>query len=268
MKEPLYQRIFRWILYCLAGFLALGAFLDAISNAISVISPPITYFGSVAIVLLWIIAEQLLRKYPLRWIISERQGIRIKSFGVKPRLALLGIIALLWIPRLVDGIARTPDQTKLDQSIIPTETIDITPSVALPKPVFQLIDGGTQRLELRFVSMAALKSALEGPDDPIQDIRIIWLRDIPPPDEGYSGGSRGGEIYRTDNGYVVSFIPPYHWSGTTYDFQIWIEAITVSGETEEYKLKIDAAETFVNVKHPLRVQKRENGEYVIDWGPP
>lgn len=98
MGEPYYQRILTSISYFGIGVLALGSLLDTVSNSISLITPSITYRGSAVIVSFWLVAELLIKKYPLLWVVSPSQKILVKRIGLKPRLIIVGTIAVLWIP--------------------------------------------------------------------------------------------------------------------------------------------------------------------------
>lgn len=116
VKIPFYQRAFLWVFYLLVGFLAVGSFLDAVSNAVSLVGPALTYVGSLIVSVLWVSAEFFLKTRPVRWVVSGGQEIRLRSLGIKPRLALAGAILLLWIPRVVDpapGSERTTSRLEL-----------------------------------------------------------------------------------------------------------------------------------------------------------
>jgi hypothetical protein len=101
-KKPIYQRIITWFSYVMIGFIAFGTFLDSMSNAVSLVQPMFTYMGSLALIFLWALTELILRKRPLHWIIDSGATVRLQKLGAKPRLMIMGIIILLWIPQIVD----------------------------------------------------------------------------------------------------------------------------------------------------------------------
>jgi WD40 repeat protein len=105
MKRPLHQTIILGIAYAIAGFIFLGSLADTLSNAVSLITPPVTTAGSVLLAGAWLIAEILIRRRALPWIASGGQQVAIKSLGLKPRLALLGALVFLWIPRVFSNPA-------------------------------------------------------------------------------------------------------------------------------------------------------------------
>jgi hypothetical protein len=101
MNVPLHQRALIWLIYASAGFIAFGTLLDAVSNAITLITPLITYVASSVLVSLWLFLEIRLNKRGLKWIVQGGEEIRIRKLGLRPRLAFLGIVMLLWTPWLV-----------------------------------------------------------------------------------------------------------------------------------------------------------------------
>jgi hypothetical protein len=99
MKTPLYQRVLEWVSYGVLGFVGLGSFLGAINDANVLITPLVSYAATLAAVLLIILIELILRKRKLPWI-SQGKSVTLIGLGIKPRLALIGAIALLWLPQL------------------------------------------------------------------------------------------------------------------------------------------------------------------------
>lgn len=112
MKQPIYQRLITYAGWALASLVAFGAVLDAISNAITVITPPITYFGTVLILLFWLSVEILLKYRPISWIASDGSPIRIRGLRGRIRLGFLGIVVLLWIPLLT---TKSSNNTQTDE---------------------------------------------------------------------------------------------------------------------------------------------------------
>lgn len=119
MKVPIYQRIIKGSLFVLLGVLALGNLLDAIGNAVSIITPIVTYVSTIILLLVWVVIELLTKFKRVPWLLKD-QRINVTGIGVKIRLSLLGIVLLLWVPRVVDlyrpqQVAETPKTIEAEQ---------------------------------------------------------------------------------------------------------------------------------------------------------
>ena len=101
--EPFYQKLVKWIGWIFAGLLCLGSFLDAVSNAITIITPSITYIGTLLILLCWLLAFVFLKYKPIRWVARNGQLIRITKLNSKFYFLLAGFILLLWIPYFINS---------------------------------------------------------------------------------------------------------------------------------------------------------------------
>lgn len=97
----LHQSAIKWIGFVLFGIAFLGSFLDSISNAITLIIAPLTYIGTAVLLSAWILTELGLMLFGVPWKRGNRT-VRVKSLNTKIRLSLIGILILLWIPRLGD----------------------------------------------------------------------------------------------------------------------------------------------------------------------
>jgi len=97
---PWYQQIVVAAGKALAGLLFVGAVLDALSNAINLITLSVTYAGSIILVLLLVPLQIQLKRRPLPWTTSGGHQIRISKLGATPVLFIIGAILLLWFPRL------------------------------------------------------------------------------------------------------------------------------------------------------------------------
>lgn len=80
----------------------MGVLLDSLSNAIDLISQYVTYLGTVFIIVVWCVAEYVLRKFNIRWRAKGGHEIRLQRLGASPRFALIGAMLLLWFPRALD----------------------------------------------------------------------------------------------------------------------------------------------------------------------
>jgi hypothetical protein len=94
---PPFQRALKWASFLLAGALAVGAALDAVSNAISLVSLSVAIFITATIVAAWLVVETAAAIFGIPW----GGGARVRSLGPRVRLGLVGVLALLWLPQLV-----------------------------------------------------------------------------------------------------------------------------------------------------------------------
>lgn len=106
---PLHQRGVKWILGALAGLLFFGTLLDSISNALTLITPQITYISTVVLLVLIISLALVQRFKPVIWIdeAGNRNYIKIESYHY---LFVGGVIVLLWTPLLINWL-NPPDET-------------------------------------------------------------------------------------------------------------------------------------------------------------
>lgn len=88
----------RWIFF---GLLAAGALLDSLSNALALVTPALTYWGSGTLLLLTVTAHVYMR---LRGVPVNHSGwtYRVNGLGSQAIWTLVGVILLLWYPRARD----------------------------------------------------------------------------------------------------------------------------------------------------------------------
>jgi uncharacterized membrane protein len=101
---PFYERLFlagRWILL---GVLALGAVFSAINNARAAVTPIVTYFGSVALLLFWGIVAGLAYVSGIAWTEANGHRVRLRRLSAKTHFFFLGCFLLLWVPRGADRL--------------------------------------------------------------------------------------------------------------------------------------------------------------------
>ncbi len=94
--SPPFQRALKWAGFLLAGALAVGAALDAVSNAISLVSLSVAIFSTAIIVAAWLLVETAAALFGISW----SGGARIRSLGPRVRLGTVGVLSLLWLPQL------------------------------------------------------------------------------------------------------------------------------------------------------------------------
>ncbi len=110
MPEPPYQTHWRRGASLIGGVLALGTLLDAIANALSIVTPLITVVGTLLLSAIWLFAEVILRFFRPRWSLPGGQISRLTRLGLQPRWMIAGSILLLWVPRGIDTLKeRAPE---------------------------------------------------------------------------------------------------------------------------------------------------------------
>jgi hypothetical protein len=97
--RPWYQTLSLALAAAATGFLLLGNILGAVGNAFAFVSPLVTYVGTAALLLILVGAHLLLLRRALPW---RKHGriIRVTGLRMGSLVVLIGMIALLWIPRL------------------------------------------------------------------------------------------------------------------------------------------------------------------------
>jgi hypothetical protein len=101
-KTPPYQTALKRAGVTFAAMVTVGSLLDTFSNALSIITPPITYIGSVFLAVLWGVTSWFLARKGLRWVVAG-QMIVLRRLGPIHLASVLGVLFVLWLPRLVGG---------------------------------------------------------------------------------------------------------------------------------------------------------------------
>lgn len=96
------QRYLQYIAWFLAGLLALGTLVGAINDSLDLITPTVTYVGTILIVVGWFGLQLYLRHHGVEWRFEGAETPnRMRRLNIGYVLPILGMIALLWIPRLL-----------------------------------------------------------------------------------------------------------------------------------------------------------------------
>lgn len=125
LKRPIHQTIFNLIMPIVVGLLALGTVLDSIGNSLQLITPKITYIFTVVGFIALIAAPLASRFGWITWIDEDERKINFK-FHLWHYLGIIGMIILLWVPRMVDFYnakvdAETPTEPQEAQPLTRTE---------------------------------------------------------------------------------------------------------------------------------------------------
>jgi hypothetical protein len=100
MASPPIQRALKWLGFTLGGLLCLGAFLDSISNSISLVTLRAAIYATSAIVPTWLLAELFAKLIGIPWGGQPGSRPRIRSLGPALRFGLVGVLSLLWLPQV------------------------------------------------------------------------------------------------------------------------------------------------------------------------
>ena len=96
------QRSWKYGGWTLAGVLAAGALLDALANALQLVTPTGTYVGTMLLIVLTFGAHLLMKRRGVPWQYDSGIGVRLKGLGPSQLCFIVGIILLLWYPRAKD----------------------------------------------------------------------------------------------------------------------------------------------------------------------
>ena len=113
MKNPRHQIYFTYVSWVLAGFLALGTFLDAVANAVSLITFPVALIGTIIIIVSLISVQLYLNRYPLSWIANGKL-VRISKLNLGLLLPFLGMLVLLWVPTALNVSIKSEIQLSIE----------------------------------------------------------------------------------------------------------------------------------------------------------
>lgn len=96
-------RLAKFIGYSAAGLLAFGALLDAISNAIQLITPGWAAVITAVLLTVSCVAEYVARSRGIPWKLRQGQEIRVRRLGKIWWSTAAGVLILTWIPTVISG---------------------------------------------------------------------------------------------------------------------------------------------------------------------
>ncbi len=123
MKKPLHQKLIELFSYLLIGVFAIGTFLDAISNAISLINIKVAITVTIIFVITISILMYLIKKNKIKWVTNSGHQTTIKSLSPKLKISLFGGLLLMWIPILIDSFKERDNTVISKESQITQDTI-------------------------------------------------------------------------------------------------------------------------------------------------
>jgi tetratricopeptide (TPR) repeat protein len=174
-QVPFYQRVYRRIQWILLGAVLVGALLDSISNAISVITTTIAFWVTLLTILTWVCIHLYIRKRGLTWVAKDGRKIIVKKMGGKITLPLLGVILILWVPSFIEFVKKY-SQKESNKEVI-TE-VEQPKQVAITKKVTILLTDlkaiGTQDSGVTQIIQENLDEAIRN----YSDMTLIRLNEV------------------------------------------------------------------------------------------
>lgn len=149
--RPRTQALALAIVAIVGGMLMLGSLLDAVSNALALITIPIAVLGTAVIAVGAISIEFVCRKRGISWR-SGGSTLTIRRLGSKWWLSVGGAIVLLWLPTLV-SIVRPPRSEEADRADV-SSTSGSSNEFALLQEVLPLVDNKSNRFSVRSMALS------------------------------------------------------------------------------------------------------------------
>jgi hypothetical protein len=96
------QKSWQFGLWILAGVLLLGDVLNAVTNALLLITPTVTYIGTSFVVLIAVALQVVLKHNGLPWRYAQGRPLMLRGLEPQAVCFVLGIVLVLWYPRAKD----------------------------------------------------------------------------------------------------------------------------------------------------------------------
>lgn len=124
MRRTKFQSAVYCIIWVLGGFLAFGAILDALGNALDLINTAVSVCITIIVSISWVLLSLFAKKKGIDWYI-EGKKVRVTKVNTKATASLVGIVILAWIPTILNHKTTnqekkitSPSVTKFDYSKI------------------------------------------------------------------------------------------------------------------------------------------------------
>jgi hypothetical protein len=179
-------------MYTLGGFLALGAVLDSVANAISLLTPLVASIGTACIVLLWLLARIILPSHPLPWMFGN-QSLPVRKLGIQPTAFVVGMVLLLWMPSVITRWQSLPPQTRgflqVDRIDIPGDYSAIAPDKQFAVNLYVSNPGPERIMNVYGYGLVSVENV----DDQMDHrVRIRADKELIPIREQYIAGKKKG----------------------------------------------------------------------------
>lgn len=105
MKKPLHQQAIGIATWLIAGLLAFGSLLDAVSNAFNFITLPVAAWTTLVLILGYSTLLVLFHKRKIKWVTGSGQVVTIREPGKKLKWSVAGALLLLWLPVAITSLS-------------------------------------------------------------------------------------------------------------------------------------------------------------------
>jgi len=109
------QIILTYLGYIFIAFVALGSFLDSVSNAVKFLSPKISFVATIAIIIIWLGLEVYTKKKGIFWKTGTR-SIRITGLNTKLRFFFISLILSFWLPIILNSKIPKENLSEIEDS--------------------------------------------------------------------------------------------------------------------------------------------------------
>ena len=134
MNKPLYQKIIEVGGWMIGGTMILGAFLDGIANAVSLINLKVSSIITISLIVFYLVLQYFFKNRRMVWVSDSGQILNIIRLSKKLKYTILGALILLWIPVIFNFQSESKKYSKIIQN----------------KPIFDLPDTSFKILILPF----------------------------------------------------------------------------------------------------------------------
>jgi hypothetical protein len=128
-----HQRLYLYVTYVLGGAFAVNQVLDTLNNAVSLLDVPTSLVVTVVILLGWAGIEVVVRRR-IPWKFDKGPVVRVSKLGVGPRLGILGVIGVLWLPHALALVREKPTPSPTIGAIVTNVNVGLLPVQQPPEP--------------------------------------------------------------------------------------------------------------------------------------
>ena len=114
-----FQKLFDYLGYLMVGIVLAGTIFDTISNSISLITPNVTFLGTICLISIWLFLVWYARTHGITWVLKKGTHVKVTRLRIQVHLFFIGFIFSLWIPKIYHSLQ--PKKAKL---IVETDKFD------------------------------------------------------------------------------------------------------------------------------------------------
>lgn len=116
------QKTYKYALYFIGGLFFADVLYDTVGNAISLITPLVTYWASGLVFIIWILLVVYVKKKGIEWKLPEGTKTIVKKLNSQVHLFFIGVIFSLWLPVIFSTSGGLLVQENNDRSIFTIES--------------------------------------------------------------------------------------------------------------------------------------------------